>query len=107
VNLTGIFRNLLTRILPKLRGPRRCIFFDLTDPAKRSRKDLQEVVRIISRYGRRARVILGMNLGEARQVAGVLRLGGIEEKWGAVADAAAAVRRVLRIDTVVIHPVQF
>ncbi len=107
VNLTGIFRNLLTRILPKLHGPQRTIFFDLADPAKRPRKDLLTALRIIGRYGRRARVILGLNLGEARQVSDVLGLGGIEEKCGPVAHAAAAIRRALQIDTVVIHPVHF
>ena len=107
VNLTGIFRSVLTRILPKLCGPRRTIFFDLADPAKRPRKDLLEAIRIIGRYGRLARVILGLNLGEARQVASVLGLGGIEEKCGDVALAAAAIRQALNIDTVVIHPVHF
>ena len=107
INLTGIFRKLLTRILPKLRGPRRWVFFDLADPAKRPRKDLREILRIISRYERRTRVILGLNLGEARQVAGVLGLGGIEEKRGALAQAAAGIRHALGIDTVVIHAIRF
>ncbi len=107
INLTGIFRNLLARVLPKLRGPRRCVFFDLADPAKRPRRDLREILGIISRYERHARVFLGLNLGEARQVATVLGLGGIEEECDAVAQAAAAIRRTLGIDTVVIHPIQF
>ena len=105
--LSGIFRNLLTRILPKIKGARRWMFFDLADPAKRSRADLQDVLRLIGRYEKHARVILGMNLGEARQVAGVLKLGGIEETPAAVAQAASRIRSALGLDTVVIHPTRF
>ena len=105
--LTGIFRNLLTRILPKVKGGRRWIFFDLADPAKRARADLKNVLRLIGRYERHARVIFGMNLGEARQVAEVLGLGEIEESGEAVAHAASGIRRALGVDTVVIHPMRF
>jgi sugar/nucleoside kinase (ribokinase family) len=107
IQLTGIIRNILTRILPKMKGPRRWIFFDLSDPAKRSRVDLRNVLLLIRRYEQHARVILGMNMGEARQVADVLGLGGIEEKREAVARAAERIRDALGLDTVVIHPVQF
>jgi hypothetical protein len=107
IQLTGIIRNILTRILPKLKGPRRWMFFDLADPAKRSRADLKNVLGLISRYEKHARVILGMNLGEARQVSDVLGLGGIEENRNAVARAAARIRDALGLDTVVIHPVRF
>ncbi len=105
--LTGIIRNILTRILPKMTGPRRWMFFDLADPAKRSRADLKNVLRLISRYEKHARVILGMNLGEARQVVDVLGLGGIEETRQAVAHAASRIRNALGLDTVVIHPTRF
>jgi hypothetical protein len=105
--LTDVFRNLLAHVLPKVRGPRRWVFFDLADPAKRPAKDLLEILRLISRYEKRARVILGMNLGEARQVAGVLQLGAIDETFGAVTNAATHIRDALGIDTVVIHPIGF
>ena len=105
--LTGVFRKLLTRILPKVKGGRRWIFFDLADPAKRSRADLLDVLRLIGRYEKHARVILGLNLGEARQAATVLKLGTIEETHEAVTRAAPRIRRALGIDTVVIHPMRF
>jgi hypothetical protein len=105
--LSGVFRNLLTRILPKVKGPRRWIFFDLADPAKRSRKDLLDVLGLIGRFEKQARVILGLNLGEARQVTGVLDAGSIEETPEAVAHAALRIRSALGIDTVVIHPTRF
>jgi len=49
--------------------------FDLADPAKRSRAELRTVLRLMSRYKRHTRVILGMNIAEARQVADVMGLG--------------------------------
>ncbi|MEO6788840.1 MAG: PfkB family carbohydrate kinase [Chthoniobacteraceae bacterium] len=105
--LTGIFRNLLAHILPELTGSRRWIFFDLADPAKRSRADLRDVLRLIGRCEKHARVIFGMNLGEARQVSEVLGLGGVEETGADVARAASRIRDQLGIDTAVIHPMRF
>jgi hypothetical protein len=105
--LSGIFKNLLTKVMPKVKGPKRWVFFDLTDPAKRSRGDLTNAVSLVGKFEKHARVILGMNLGEARQVSSVLGLGDIEETYGTVAHAASRIREKLRIDTVCIHPVQF
>ena len=105
--LTGIFRNLLARILPKVKGRDRWIFFGLADPAKRSRADLLSVLRLIGRYEKHARVIFEMNSGEARQVARVLWPGDIEKTHAAVAQAASRIRSALAIDTVVIHPMRF
>jgi sugar/nucleoside kinase (ribokinase family) len=106
-NLTGVLQKLLTRVFPKLKGERRWVFFDLADPQKRSREDLLAVVKLIAKFEKHARVILGLNLGEARQVSEVLGLGEVEETYGTVAHAASRIREVLKVDTVVVHPVQF
>jgi sugar/nucleoside kinase (ribokinase family) len=106
-NLTGVLEKLLTRVLPKLGGERRWVFFDLADPAKRSREDLLAVVKLIAKYEKHARVILGLNLAEARQVSEVLGLGGVDETYGTVTHAASRIREVLKVNTVVIHPVEF
>ena len=83
------------------------MFFDLTDPAKRSREDLMEALKLVSGFEKHARVILGLNLGEARQVSEVLGLGPVEETYGTVTHAASQIREKLKVDTVVVHPVQF
>lgn len=105
--LTAVLKKLLTRILPRLGGEKRHIFFDLADPAKRSREDLLQVLKLIAKFQKHARVILGLNLGEARQVSEVLGLGPIEETYGTVTHAASRIRATLKVDTVVVHPVQF
>lgn len=106
-NLTGVFQKLLTRILPKLGGKRRWIFFDLADPAKRSREDLLAVIKLIAKFEKHARVILGLNLGEARQVSEILGFGAVEETYGTISHLASRIREKLKVDTVVVHPVQF
>ena len=37
-HMTAMWRMILTRIAPSLNGAKRWLFFDLADPAKRSRK---------------------------------------------------------------------
>lgn len=106
-NLTGVLEKLLTKVLPKLGGDRRWVFFDLADPAKRSREDLLAVVKLIAKYEKHSRVILGLNLGEARQVSEVLGLGPVDETYGTVTHAASRIREALKVHTVVVHPVEF
>jgi sugar/nucleoside kinase (ribokinase family) len=106
-NLTEVLQKLLTRVMAKLGRSRRWVFFDLADPAKRSREDLLEVLKLIAKYEKHARVILGLNLAEARQVSEVLGLGDVDETYGTVAHAASRIREALKLDTVVVHPVEF
>jgi sugar/nucleoside kinase (ribokinase family) len=106
-NLTEVLQKLLTKVFAKLPGAKRWVFFDLADPAKRSREDLLAVLKLIAKYEKHARVILGLNLAEARQVSEVLGLGPVDETYGTVAHAASRIREVLKIDTVVVHPVEF
>ena len=105
--MTGILQKLLTRIASKLRGERRWIFFDLADPAKRSREDLREALKVISKFEKHFRVILGLNLNESRQVCETLGLASPEETYGTVTQAAAQIRDALKIDTCVVHPMHF
>jgi sugar/nucleoside kinase (ribokinase family) len=106
-NLTGVLQKLLTQVMPKLSGEKRWVFFDLADPAKRSREDLLGVIKLIAKFEKHANVILGLNLGEARQVSEVLGLGPVDETYGTVTHAASQIRKKLKVHTVVVHPVQF
>ncbi len=107
MHLSEVFKKLLATVMPKLKGPKPWIFFDLADPAKRSRKDIADALKLISRFEKHARVILGLNLGEARQVSEILGFGPVEETYGTIAHTSSQIRAKLKIDTVVIHPVQF
>jgi hypothetical protein len=106
-HMSAIFRKLLTRIAPKLSGPKRWLFFDLADPAKRTREDLVEALKLIGRFERYFRVILGLNLQESRQVGEVLGFRLPHPTHDTVAEHAARIRERMEIDTVVVHPTQF
>jgi len=105
-NMTSVLEELLTRVLPNL-GPResgRFFYFDLADPAKRSRGDLKEVLAVISRYRSHGSVTLGLNLSEARQVCEVLDAAPPSEDAEALKAAATRIRNALNLSCVVIHP---
>jgi sugar/nucleoside kinase (ribokinase family) len=105
-NMTSVFEELLTRILPNI-GPKesgRWFYFDLTDPAKRSRGDLKEVLSVISRFRSHGSVTLGLNLSEGKQVCDVLDLGGMDDSADALKSGATRIRNALNISCVVIHP---
>jgi sugar/nucleoside kinase (ribokinase family) len=104
--MTRIFEELVHKILPQL-SVRPWIFFDLADPAKRTREDIARALDLIAQFQRHAKVILGLNLQEGRQIGEVLGLTPCEETHAAVAAQAAGIREKLAIDTVVIHPVAF
>jgi hypothetical protein len=106
-HMSAIWNKILTRMASRLRGPKRWLFFDLADPAKRSRNDLALALRLVSRFEKYFRVILGMNLQESRQVGEVLGFKPPDELYGAVTNHAELIQRALKIDTVVIHPTHF
>lgn len=102
-----ILEQLLTHVAPQLPGEKRWLFFDLADPAKRSREDLAHVLQQITAFQKYFRVILGLNLAEARQVCAVLQFPLPDETHENVSLTATQLRQALRIDTVVIHPTHF
>ncbi len=107
VHMTEIFESLLLDVAPKLKGPKRWIFFDLADPARRTREDLKRAMHIISRYQQYFRVILGLNLQEAIQVGEVLGVGGAADDPESVVRLAAEIRRAMDIENIVVHPTHF
>lgn len=105
--MRGIFQKISSVIAPKLKGPRRILFFDLADPAKRSSEDIAEALRQISRFQKHFRVVLGLNFREGVQVGEVLGVRVPEETHEGVRVHAVRLRELLEIDSVVIHPTQF
>jgi sugar/nucleoside kinase (ribokinase family) len=105
--MSAIFQKLLTRIAPRLTGPKRWLFFDLADPAKRTAGDIAALLKLIGKFERYFHVILGLNLQEGRQIGEVLGIPLKEESFEAVTRHAAQIREALRIHTVVVHPTAF
>ena len=103
----AIWQKIQSRVAPKLTGEKRWLFFDLADPAKRTREDIAEALRLICKFQKHFRVILGLNLQESRQIGEVLGIPAPDESPEQVQMHAQRILEKLPIDTVVIHPVAF
>lgn len=96
----------IIRLVPK--GCQVKFFFDLADPEKRSRADMETVLGQISTLAGKTGVILGLNQREAEQVSDVL---GLKEKpeespFGNEA-AARRIRERMGLHGVVVHAVRY
>jgi hypothetical protein len=105
--IDGILSKLLTQVAPKLEGEKRLLFFDLADPAKRTAEDIAKVLRLIQKFQKYFRVILGLNLQESRQIGEVLGIAPPDDTQTHVTNHAADILEKLDIDTVVVHPTAF
>ncbi|MGD1275897.1 MAG: PfkB family carbohydrate kinase [Tepidisphaeraceae bacterium] len=85
-------------------GQRRLFFADLADPEKRTRQDILTALQLLAQMQQQVDVILGLNLKEATEIAGVLGLaiqGGADAAAGPL---ATAIRAKLGLSCVVVHP---
>ena len=104
-NLTSVFNDFLEKVFPHI-GPHdnRTFFFDLADPQKRSRADVGNVLKTISRFQSHGSVTLGLNLKEAEQVDELLGFSPLETTPENLQKVADRIRNELKISTVVVHP---
>lgn len=102
-----IWKGILSDVMPMLKNETRqkIFFFDLADPASRQTEELHDALRTIEAYAKRYRVVLGLNLREAVQVANSFG-ANFDFKEDALEDIARCIRRFIEIDTLVIHPVK-
>lgn len=106
-HMSAVLQKLLVQIAPKLKGEKRWLFFDLADPAKRTKDDLLAVLKLISKFEKHFNVMLGLNMSESRQIGTVLDIPLKDETPENVAIHAARIHEALKIHTVVIHPTSF
>ena len=111
LHTTAILRSVLAEVVPTLPpladGSKRWMFFDLADPAKRTRDDIAELLDVAIEFQKHFRVVLGLNFQESRQIGGVLGLGEPGEGQEDVATHAARIQARLGLETVVVHPTHF
>jgi len=105
--MSAIWQKIQSRVAPKLSGKKRWLFFDLADPAKRTPEDIARALKLISKFQKHFRVILGLNLPESRQIGEVLGLAAPDNSPEQVTQHAACILQKLEIDTVVVHPTAF
>ena len=95
----------MTRMVPEKASVK--FFFDLADPEKRSRQDLQAVMKQISTLNSKANCVLGLNLREAEQVSEVLGLNEMPvETANSVEAAAIRITKALNLHGIVVHAVK-
>jgi sugar/nucleoside kinase (ribokinase family) len=92
----------ITEIFREMNG-RKTVYIDLTDPRKRSRKDLRECMDILVKMNSYADVILGLNESEAVQVAGVMK-GSAE--YRNIKELAENIYSRLPLKAIVIHSIK-
>jgi sugar/nucleoside kinase (ribokinase family) len=77
------------------------LFTDLADPEKRAAKEIAEAVHFLKKFRKSHRVVLGMNLKESMEISSAI---GLKLKAEEIEANAAAIRKELELDGVVIHP---
>jgi sugar/nucleoside kinase (ribokinase family) len=97
-----IWEKLRTEIVPKSPKRPRKFFVDLADPEKRSHQDIRDALAILTKFQGAVDVILGLNLKESGEIAGVLGLPARSEEE--IEQTAKAIREKLNIYCCVIHP---
>ena len=102
--LSDVWESLLEELCPVLTGPRRKIFFDLADPAKRTRDDIRRAAALISRFNAWFEVILGLNEREAFALAEALDLPARPRTPEGITALALDLQHHLGIDTLAVHP---
>ncbi|MEM0964870.1 MAG: carbohydrate kinase family protein [Verrucomicrobiota bacterium] len=106
--LESIMAWFLADVLPLVGEEReRIFFFDLADPSMRSDEDLRRVLWLIGKFSAFSKVVLGMNLNEAQQVARAFSIDEPISEAGSLSQALEAIRSKLGIYCAMAHPVDF
>jgi len=106
-HMSDIWEKILEEVVPTITGERRWIFFDLADPAKRTRKDLLHALELIQKFNTKFRVILGLNEKEGLSVGDVLGLPLPDGSPNSLGCLAQRIAEKIHIETLMIHPVTY
>jgi hypothetical protein len=101
VHCSDIWRGIQKDILPSLEG-RKKVFFDIADPSRSSKKELEEVLGIISGYSSAGEVYFGINENETFKLYELI----LEKDSANVTlhEAGQAIFDIMEIEGLLIHP---
>lgn len=108
--MSQIWEQMLTDVLPKIGGKGITLFVDLADPEKRTHEDIGQAMKLLAQFQKHVQVILGLNLKESTTIADVIGVtvkaspDEIEPGERVIEDTARAIRQKLGLACVVIHP---
>lgn len=106
-HMSTIWEKLLAEVVPMIMGPRRWMFFDLADPAKRTNEDVLYALQLIHRFNERFNVILGLNEKEAMELGEALELPPTDGSPEGLAKLSLAIAEKVKVETLVVHPVKY
>jgi sugar/nucleoside kinase (ribokinase family) len=105
--MSDVWASILQEICPTMKGPRRALFFDLADPEKRTRADIERALDLIGQFEKYFDVILGLNEKEAHEIGEVFGLKPAAATPEALVDFGLLLAKRLQAGTLVIHPVSY
>ncbi|HTA28866.1 MAG TPA: hypothetical protein VK731_00200, partial [Candidatus Cybelea sp.] len=70
-HMSDIWEKLRTEVVPKASKKPRKFFVDLADPEKRTHRDIEDALKILTKFQGDVDVILGLNLKEAVEISSV------------------------------------
>ena len=105
MHLTDILQRVLHNIWQKLDNHKqRICFFDLADPAKRSKEDVKTLLKLLSKFKSKAKVFLGVNRSEALYIGKLMRCSTIDDNcYPDYREYLQKLRNILDIDGVIMH----
>lgn len=106
-HMSSIWERMLADLVPQVDGERRWMFFDLADPAKRTREDLLHALELVHAFNTKFKVILGLNEKEALEVGEVLGFPLPDGSPQGLACLAQRIDEKIGLETLVIHPVTY
>lgn len=105
--MSQIWEGIIEEVFPLLpdTDEKPLAFFDLADPAKRTKEDIRHAMNLISKFETKFRTILGLNENEAYEIAEVM---GVAPKEGdnKLRDTVMETYEKLGIYCLVVHPVR-
>ena len=106
-SMNDIWGTILREICPGLSGPRRTLFFDLADPEKRTKEDIETALGLIAGFQKYFEVILGLNEKECSEIGEVLGLKMDEQSPEGLAALGRKILERVSVGTLAVHPVTY
>lgn len=100
---TDIWRGVLQDVIIPGGINNKKFFFDIADPSKKSKEDIQEVVKIMANYRPYGTVTLGINENESRKLYEALT--GETAEFKELAEVGQTIYDKAGLDVMLIHPV--
>lgn len=106
--MSDIWKKILEEVIPRMeaRDHKALLFIDLADPEKRSREDIEEALRLISRFSEYFNVYFGLNKKESFEIAEALGMKKREGYESGLKETAEFIFSKMNIKCLMIHPVK-